>query len=99
MFISGRKAALSVSDLYLWRHARESEHWQHPLVREHRPGDGSRAYVNQLDHFIAVVRREAEPLIPARDGVATLAATLAVEKAAREGRAVTLAEMLAEAAR
>lgn len=97
LFISGRKAALSVSDMYLWRHAREGEHWQHPLVREHRPGDGSRTYVNQLDHFAAVVRREVEPLITARDGVATLAATLAVEKAARENRAVTLAEMLAAA--
>ena len=97
LFISGRKAALSVSDMYLWRHATEGEHWQHPLVREHRPGDGSRTYVNQLDHFAAVIRREVEPLIPARDGVATLAATLAVEKAARENRAVTLAEMLAAA--
>ena len=73
------------------------EHWQHPLVREHRPGDGSRTYVNQLDHFAAVIRREVEPLISARDGVATLAAALAVEKAARENRAVTLAEMLAAA--
>jgi predicted dehydrogenase len=95
LFISGRKAALSVSDMYLWRHAREGEHWQHPLVREHRPGDGSRAYVNQLDHFAAVIRREVAPLISARDGAATLGATLAVEKAAREGRAVSLSEMLA----
>lgn len=95
LFISGRKAALSVSDMYLWRHANEGEHWQHPLVREHRPGDGSRTYANQLEHFVAVVRREAEPLITARDGMATVAATLAVERAAREDRTVTLAEMLA----
>ncbi len=94
LFISGRKAALSVSDMYLWRHAREGEHWQHPLVREHRPGDGSRTYVNQLDHFAAVVRRDVEPLISARDGMTTVAATLAVEKAAREDRTVTVAEML-----
>lgn len=94
LFISGRKAALSVSDMYLWRHANEGEHWQHPLVREHRPGDGSRTYVNQLDHFAAVVRREAEPLISARDGMTTVAATLAVERAAREDRTVTVAEML-----
>ncbi|MDT1060912.1 Gfo/Idh/MocA family oxidoreductase [Paracoccus sp. CPCC 101403] len=97
LFIAGRKAALSVSDMYLWRHAEQDHHWQHPLLREHRPGDGSRTYVNQLDHFLAVIRREAAPLISARDGLATLAATLAVEMAAREDRTVTLDEMLATA--
>ncbi len=96
LFLAGRKAALSVSDMYLWRHANENEHWQHPLVREHRPGGLSLTYVNQLDHFIAVIRREAEPLISARDGMATLAATLAVDRSSREDRTVTLTEMLAE---
>jgi predicted dehydrogenase len=98
LFLSGRKGALSVSDLYLWRHAKESDHWQDRLVRESRSGDGSRTYVNQLDHFLAVVRRQAKPLVDARDGMATLAATLAVDRAAREDRTVTLAEMLAEGA-
>ena len=97
LFLAGRKAALSVSDMYLWRHAEANQHWQHPLIRDYRPGDGSLTYVNQLEHFIAVIRREAQPLISARDGMATLAATLAVEKAAAEDRAVTLTEMLAEA--
>lgn len=97
LFIAGRKAALSVSDMYLWRHAELSQHWQHPLVREHRPGDGSRTYVNQLDHFAAVIRREQAPLISARDGMGTLAAVLAVDRAAREDRSVALAELLAEA--
>lgn len=40
LFISGRAGALSVSELYLWRHAEPGQHWQHPLVREHRPGTG-----------------------------------------------------------
>lgn len=97
LFLAGRKAALSVSDMYLWRHAEANQHWQHPLIRDYRPGDGSLTYVNQLEHFIKVIRREVQPLISARDGMATLAATLAVEKAAAEDRAVTLTEMLAGA--
>jgi predicted dehydrogenase len=97
LFLAGRKGSLSVSDLYLWRHARETEHWQDPLVREHRPGDRSLTYVNQLDHFVDVVRRAAPPLITAADGMLTLAATLAVDRAGREDRSVTIAEMLAEA--
>jgi predicted dehydrogenase len=96
MFLAGRKAALSVSDMYLWRHAGENEHWQHPLVREYRGAAGSPTYLRQLDHFLAVIRREEKPLITAQDGAATLAATLAVSRSAREDRTVTLAEMLEE---
>jgi predicted dehydrogenase len=96
MFLAGRKAALSVSDLYLWRHADGSGHWQHPLVREYRGSAGAPTYLRQLDHFIAVIKREEKPLITAQDGAATLAATLAVDRSAREDRTVTLAEMLGE---
>lgn len=96
LFLAGRKAALSVSDMYLWRHERDGEHWQHPLARHYRGAAGLPTYVAQLAHFAAVVRREEQPLITARDGMATLAATLAVDLAAREDRTVTLAEMLAQ---
>lgn len=94
LFLAGRKASLSLSDMQLWRHERPEEHWQHPLVRHYMPTARTSAYVNQLDHFLAVTRREAKPVLDARDGTATLAATLAVTRAAEEGRTVTLAEML-----
>lgn len=96
LFLAGSKGALSVSDLYLWRHANEGEHWQHPLVREYRGAPGLPTYLAQLNHFLAVIRREEQPLISATDGRATLAATLAVARAAAEDRTVTLSEMLEE---
>lgn len=96
LFLAGTKAAISVSDLYLWRHANENEHWQNPLVREYRGAPGMPTYLAQLNHFIAVVKRQEKPLISARDGTATLAATLAVSRAAKEDRTITLAEMLDE---
>ncbi len=95
LFLGGRKASLSVSDMYLWRHAAPGGHWQDPLVREHRPLDSSRAYVNQLEHFLAVIAGTAAPAISARDGMLTLAATLAVAASAREDRSVTVREIAA----
>jgi predicted dehydrogenase len=97
LFLAGRRGALSVSDMYLWRHKNEGEHWQHPLVREHRPGERSLTYVNQLDHFCAVIARKAKPLISARDGTMTLAATLAVTRASKDGVAVQVKALLDEA--
>jgi predicted dehydrogenase len=45
----------------------------------------------QLEHFGAVIRGEAEPIVSARDGLANLRVTEAIVEAARTGRAVDLA--------
>ncbi len=96
LFIAGRRAALSVSDMYLWRHPTAEGHWQDPLIREYRQPARESAYVRQLNHFLEVIARRAEPVVSARDGRATLAAILAVDRAAREGRPVKVAEILGE---
>lgn len=93
-FFGGRSASLAVPSMKLWRHTKDGEHWQDPLARYHIPLDRSRTYVNQLEHFCAVIGRETTPVVTARDGMMTLAATLAIEKAAREDRTVTIAEMI-----
>jgi predicted dehydrogenase len=80
--------------MQLWRHPGETDHWQHPFIRQVMPGDRSGAYDNQLDHFLSVVRREAAPVIDARDATVSLAATLAVVAAAADDRTVTVEEML-----
>lgn len=86
----GRKGSLAVPSMTLWRHETDGESWQDPVVAERFPLDGTRAYENQLDHFLAVISGTAEPAITARDAMMTLAATLAVETAAKEGRIVKI---------
>jgi predicted dehydrogenase len=93
-WFGGRRGTLAVPGMTLWRHAAEGQSWQDPLVQERVALDGSGAYRNQADHFLAVVAREAEPVVSAREGMLTLAATLAVDRAAREDRTVAVAEML-----
>jgi len=44
--------------------------------------------VNQIEHFAAVIRGEAEPLVSGRDGLKTLQVTEAVTEAARSGQVV-----------
>jgi len=46
--------------------------------------------VHQLEHFGAVVRGEARPLVPARDGLANLRVTEAIAEAAKSGEAIDL---------
>ena len=46
--------------------------------------------VHQLEHFGAVVRGEARPLVSARDGLANLRVTEAIAEAAKSGEAIDL---------
>ena len=77
----------------LWRHDQDTEHWQHPFLRQHMPLDGSSTYHNQMEHFLNVISGDEKPVISARDGMLTLAATIAVDTAARENRTVTVNEI------
>jgi len=95
--IGGREASLGVPSMSLWRHKDAGQHWQHPLIEERIPLDGSRTYPNQLRHFLEVVQGAAEPLVSARDATLTLAATLAVQIAAADDRTVNVRGLLAEA--
>ena len=87
-FLSGTKAALAVPSMDLWSHDVDNGQWQDPLVRRHVTLDNSRAYDNQLAHFIAMIRGKTDPLVSARDGMMTLAAILAITRSARERRPV-----------
>lgn len=87
-FLSGTTGALAVPSMDLWRHEAEDGHWQHPLVKRHVTLDGSRAYNNQLSHFIDVITGKAAPLVSARDGMMTLATVLAITRSGNEGRPV-----------
>uniref|UniRef100_UPI003101947F Gfo/Idh/MocA family protein n=1 Tax=Neorhizobium sp. EC2-8 TaxID=3129230 RepID=UPI003101947F len=93
-YFAGTSAALAVPEMDLWRHETGQKHWQHPLIRQHVTLDGSRAYENQLNHFADVVAGAAAPLVSARDGMMTLATVLAIARAGRENRTVSLSEML-----
>jgi len=93
-YFGGTKGCLTAPGMDLWRHENPDSNWQDPLLRQHVSLDGSRAYVNQLDHFLSVIRREVEPLVSARDGMMTLATVLAIQTAGAENRTVSIAEFV-----
>ncbi len=88
LFLGGRKASLSVPDMQLWRHAGPAGDWRDPVLSETQVLPVTRAYEDQLDHFLAVVTRRQVPVVTARDAMLTLAATLAIAEAGRTGSRV-----------
>ena len=81
--LMGTAASLELPSMRLWRADAATPDWSTALRCEtlaHRPTD---PLPSQLRHFIAVARGEAMPLISGADGLATLAATLAVLESAK----------------
>jgi predicted dehydrogenase len=89
----GDEASLSLPSLRVWRHA-DGGDWRDPLVEGRLPVERSSCYVAQLDNLVDVVRGEAEPVVTGREGLRTLATTLAIARAVADERSVDVAELL-----
>ncbi|WP_145137350.1 Gfo/Idh/MocA family protein [Roseomonas gilardii] len=85
--LCGTEASLEMPRLALWRYPGQRG-WDQKLEREALEVEARDPLVEQMHHFLRVIRREEAPLVSGRDGAATLAATLAVPRSAATGEAV-----------
>jgi predicted dehydrogenase len=84
---AGTHGALSVPQLDLWRYE-NMRGWTAPLARTRVDVSSADPLVRQIQHFCDVIRGTAAPLITGADALRTLAATLAVLRAAARGAAI-----------
>ena len=88
--LMGTKASLEFPNLVLWTNSADQDNWNHLMEPTEIPLTLGDAFVDQIDHFSAVIVAGADPRITAPDATRTLQATLAVFEAAETGRRVTL---------
>ena len=89
--IAGTHGSLAVPTMRLKTYARAEERsWWKPFQTGVALVTRADPIQRQMEHFGAVVRGEAEPLVTARDGLANLRVTEAIAEAARSGRVVEL---------
>jgi predicted dehydrogenase len=89
--VAGTNGSLSVPTMRLKTYPREEDRsWWKPFEVSVVDMVRDDPIKHQLEHFGAVVRGEAEPLVSARDGLANLRVTEAIVQAARSGSTVTL---------
>lgn len=88
----GTEGALEVPKLRLWRAKVPGEvGWDRPLQAETIAAAERDPYIEQLEHFVRIIRHGETPVIPVEDGARTLAATLAVSESSRLRRPVEMA--------
>jgi predicted dehydrogenase len=91
--IGGTEGSLAIPSLTFYRHE-DGGDWRHPMVIENPETEQTNAYAAQLGHFVDIIRKGVKPLIDARDGLMTLAATLGVARSAAEHREVFMEELI-----
>jgi predicted dehydrogenase len=94
IMIGGTRGSLTVPSLDLRWHAPGQESWWNPLMQKREPIIPADPYYEQMRNFAGVIRGTEQPVLSGRDGVLTLATTLAITESAKIGRAVRIDEML-----
>jgi len=94
--ICGTEASLTLPRLEVWRY-RGARGWHEPLTQERTAVHRADPYMEQLRHFRAVAEDGEPPVCSGQDGLRTLQATLAVQRAAASRQPVSLLSPSAEA--
>lgn len=89
--IGGAQGSLTIPQLELWSNPLRRS-WREPLVRERIPFVPDDPLKIQIRHFCDVIRSRAEPIVPGREGLATLKVVEAVKISARDGAMVRIEE-------
>ena len=89
--IVGTGGSLAIPTMRLKVYDRkEDRSWWKPFRTEVAAVDRSDPLEHQLEHFCAVIRGEAKPLVTARDGLQNLRVTEAIALATRTGQPVSI---------
>lgn len=90
--ILGSRGSLGVPTMRVRYYERDADRsWFKPFAMRTEAVERADPLASQIEHFAAVIRGEAAPLVTCRDGLANLRVTDAIAEAARTGRAVATA--------
>lgn len=82
--IGGTEGALSLPDLRVWSHE-GTQSWWSPMTTETISVQREDPVAAQLQHFLDVIERRAEPLVRAEDGLRNIEVLEAIKTAASTG--------------
>ena len=97
IFVGGTQGSLAVPSLDIRWHNPGEESWWEPLLQRRANIVPADPYYEQMRNFAAVIRGNAKPVLSGRDGMLTLATTLAISQSASTGEAVSIDDMLVRA--
>ena len=91
LLIGGSGGSLSIPDLTVWTHQGVRSWWS-PISATSFPSDFADPLVNQIAHFVDVIKGDANPLVSGLEGMKALQVIEAIQTSAAQGRAVNIEE-------
>jgi predicted dehydrogenase len=89
--VSGTLGTLSVPTMRLKTYAQADDaSWWKPFETSTQTLDRRDPILLQMAHFAEVIRKQAQPLVSAQDGLANLRVTQAISEAAQSGQTIYL---------
>ena len=89
--VMGTHGSLAVPTMWLKRYSRkENRSWFKPFQSETIPLQRTDPLAAQIEHFVAVIRGDADPLVTGRDGLQNLRVTDAILEATKTNRTVKI---------
>jgi predicted dehydrogenase len=94
---AGTRGSLDFPSMHVRSYAKEADRsWWVPFVSDRLAVERKDPLAAQLDHFIAVIRGQEEPIVTAHHGYRNMLVIEAITRSIRETRIVQLAELEAE---
>ncbi len=87
--LGGTHGSLSLPDLTVWKNG-STRSWWEPISATTVPRGASDPLVNQIAHFVRVIRGEERPLVSGEEGLRTLEVVEAIQQAVQTGKTVGL---------
>ena len=87
--IGGSKASLSIPDLTVWSHSQKPDWWS-PIVTERLSFSPADPLIEQMQHFLRVIRGGELPLVSAEEGYRSLRVVEAIQQASESGERIEL---------
>ena len=88
--IGGSKASLSIPDLKLWSHGEGEPDWWGEIASTTLAAASTDPLVTQIEHFGAVIRADASPLVSGAEGLRNLQVIEAIAQSAKTGQPVAI---------
>jgi predicted dehydrogenase len=90
---AGRDGGLSLPDLSLWTH-KAGGNWVNELRRDAVRFTATDTYAAQMQHFGAVIRGGADPLVTCEDGIRNMQVVAAIKTSSRQEKTVRIADLV-----
>ena len=89
-FIGGTKGSIKFPNINIWKYKNERSWWNSIVSKKIKVRKSNQTLVNQINHFVKVVKKKTNPKVTGKDGLISLKIFDAISRSANSGKKIKL---------